>query len=278
MSAQFGRQGRHVVHGGLVELQTVDAGFAQIVDQFPVVAAGVLNHLHAVRMGPAGQTFVQRSEDVVPHGGADQNPVLDAEVFTEHHPVQPRFAVAVDDPFEQGRDPVVQDVDALSLDDEIHEIDLHLAHIATDGKGPARHAADAEAIRVAGPEGAGAFVVRRIVQVGQFQMVEILPIPQYGFMDFTAARQVRETKPGIAPDIGVVFHVALGPPFGGDRMGNSGADEIVDSAAAEVQTDAVFAREGHVGQDDLTRSHGETLCLSGAVDIPLPNTKNVTEK
>ena len=220
-------------------------------------------------VGAAGEALVEGPVDIVPHARADQHPVLDAEILAEEDPVHARLAEAVDHPLEEGGHPVVEDVDALAFGDEIHEVDLHFAHVAAGGEGPAGHAAELETVVAGSPQVAGRRVVVWIVQVGQDQVVEVGPVFEHGPEDLAPLGEPDHPEPDIAPDIGGVLVLALDPGLGGELVAAARPHEVVAPTAVEMEADAVVALELNIRQDDLAGRHGQISFLRPTVSCAL---------
>ena len=84
----------------MVELESVDADFGEVIKDVPVVAAGVHQDVQAAVMGGGAESAEEGFEYFTPHGGADEEAFLGAPVLAEYDAVGAGVGDAVDDPFE----------------------------------------------------------------------------------------------------------------------------------------------------------------------------------
>ncbi len=250
-----------VIDSGLVELEAVDAGFQERLQDFAILAAGVHNDRDAEVVSKAKEARVQVAEEFVPHGWREEQSALGAHVFAEEDSVGLGVAGGEDERFIDIGQDGVQPVQVFRVQGHVHQVVVHTADVPGLGENPTGQTGEAEVVAlVFGKAGAEALGRGFAVKDRRREVVEVVPVSNDRRDHFTAFAGVLggHPVPDVAPDVIVVFIVAFNPALLNVSPGSAraAADEVVAPAFAKTETWTRLASAGEIGLDDVSGSHG----------------------
>ena len=196
-----------VIDSGLVELEAVDAGFQERLQDFAILAAGVHDDRDAEVVSKGKEAHVQVAEDSFHMAGEKSSPRW-VPMFAEEDSVGLCVAGSEDERFIDIGQDGVQAMQVFRVQGHVHQVVVHTADVPGLGENPAGQTGEAEVVAlVFGKAGAEALGRGFAVKDRRREAVEAVPVSNDRRDHFTAFAGVLggHPVPDVAPDVIVVF-------------------------------------------------------------------------